>query len=116
MRFIQFFIVCIFIFSSMYTMYYYFLQGETSAGTAPEGLNDDANNTEGLNFPGIFDAILEFISWISPFALIKALLIVITPSEIYEILNLLILRPVGWIAVLIESNYIVSKIPTISGE
>jgi len=58
----------------------------------------------------ITDFVLESLSWFSPFALVKALLANIVPMPIYEPLNLLILRPIGWIGTLIMTEWVVNKI------
>jgi len=54
--------------------------------------------------------VLESLSWFSPFALVKLLFVIIVPAPIYEPLNLLILRPMGWIGTWITTEWIINKI------
>ena len=64
------------------------------------------------------DGIAEITSWISPLILIKEMVWVFmrdTPF-LYTLLNLLILRPASWAVSLFTLNFIISKIPTVSGE
>lgn len=110
------FMTLIFIFSTIYTAAYYYGQGSGQT-IGIVGLADDPVNPSSSS--GSFvDWILEAASWISPFGLVKFLLIeAMAPvPELYTAFNLLILRPVGWTVTLFEANYIISKIPTVSGE
>lgn len=113
------FMTVIFIFSTIYSLAFYYYQGTGQTMTST-GLDDDAKSlsSSGSWVASFIDSVLELASWLSPFALLKALLIELmsgTP-EIYEVLNMLILRPVGWIMALFTGNYLISKIPTMSGE
>lgn len=106
----------IFIFSTLYTAMYYFNLGAAQQVGTP-GLQDDPVNP--VSTAGSFvDWILEAASWISPFGLVKLLLseVMAQTPELYTILNLLVLRPVGWIVTLFTANFILAKIPTMSGE
>lgn len=120
------FMTAIFIFSTIYTLAFYYNQGAGSS-LGVDALEDSPNDPTSVSTEssGIFgfvirglDAVLEFLSWISPFALLKALLIVVMDPVplLYQILNLLVLRPVGWISTIFTVNYILSRIPTEHGE
>lgn len=110
------FMTLIFVFSTIYTVAYYYNQGSgDTLGT--DGLADDPVNP--VSTAGSFvDWILEAASWISPFAIVKLILTEVMAStpELYTVLNLLVLRPVGWIVTLFTANFIIAKIPTESGE
>jgi hypothetical protein len=115
--FIAQFMTWIFVFSTIYTLAFYFYQGAAQTQDF-NGISDDANDYKTVGIFGITDQILEFISWISPFALIKGLLFIVmrgTP-EIYEFLNLIMLRPMSWIVAVVTVNYIKTLLPTWSGE
>jgi hypothetical protein len=58
----------------------------------------------------MLEYILESLSWFSPFILIKGLLHVLVPAPIYEPLNLLLLRPLGWIGTWITTEWVINKI------
>jgi hypothetical protein len=66
----------------------------------------------------VFDVlnwILDVVSWISPFALIRGLVLSLTigiDPHVYLILDLLFLRPVSWITSMITVEWTISKIPT----
>lgn len=111
------FITWIFIFSTIYTLAFYFYLGiAQEPDFVPIG--DTANNAKTTGIIGILDNVLEFISWISPFSLVKMILITLlagTP-EIYEFLNIIFLRPMSWIVAVITVNYLKAWIPTLGGE
>jgi len=114
--FIATFITLAFVFSTMYTLAFYYYQGASTSYEANPMKADSDHDI--LDVLGIIGGILDFISWLSPFLLIKAFLVFsmqATP-DLYQFLDMLILRPVGWIVVMLETNYIISKIPTMSGE
>jgi len=52
---------------------------------------------------GFFDWVLNALSWASPFALVKVLVLIITSDtpEIYAFLDYFLLRPVGWVSTFI---------------
>lgn len=111
--------VLLFIFSVIYTLAFYYYQGAGHT-LGVQGLTSTVQGTNDLE-TGLFtvvDAVLSIVSWLSPFALIKAMLlaIMLPMPEVYEVIDLLILRPMGWTVFLYQANYIISKIPTISGE
>ena len=111
----SFFISTIFIFSTIWGLYYYWSLGE-SHSTQMEGLSDNPNDPKGLGLVGTISGILDFLSWINPFGLVKGIIFLISPPEIYEFINIFLLRPIGWIGTMITVNYLISKIPTVSGE
>lgn len=108
-------ITLLFVFSTIYTLAYYYHQGTTS-GLDYGGITVSGESPEDLSLVGVLEGVLSFISWISPFALVRGLVSAIAPSDLFQVLDLLILRPVSWIVSIITANYIISKIPTISGE
>lgn len=120
------FMTAIFIFSTIYTLAFFYNQGAgTQLNMSPLGDDPNDPNSVSTSSSGIFgfvmdvaDGVLEFLSWVSPFALVKLLLIEIMTSTpiLYQVINLLILRPVGWITALFTANYIISRIPTEHGE
>jgi len=63
---------------------------------------------------GVVDNMLEYIleslSWFSPFVIVKGLFLFLVPAPIYEPLNLLLLRPLGWIGTWITTEWIINKI------
>lgn len=105
----------LFIFSTVYTLAFYYYQG-TSTGLNSGGLELSGKKANELSLVGVLEGVLSFISWISPFALVRGLVLAISPSDLFQVLDMLILRPVSWIISLITANYLISKIPTISGE
>lgn len=105
----------LFLFSTMYTLAFYYYQGTTS-GLNHGGIGVSVKKANELSLVGVLEGVISFISWISPFALVRGLVLVISPPDLFQVLDLLILRPVSWIASLITANYVISKIPTISGE
>jgi len=115
--FIAQFMTWIFVFSTIYTLAFYFYQGEAQTQDF-NSIGDNANDYQTTGIIGIVDNVLEFISWISPFALVKGILITVmagTP-EVYEFLNIIFLRPMSWIVAVITVNYLKSWIPTLGGE
>lgn len=116
----------LFTFSTLWALVFYYYQGANTP-LQVEGIPQDANSIDEVNLDnsGVFgfvisvgSGVLEALSWLSPFALVKALLLFImseTP-EFYQIINLLLLRPIGWIMLLFEVNYIIAKTPLSSGE
>lgn len=106
----SFFVSMVFIFSTMYGLYYYYQVG-ASEKLAVEGLEES-----GASFGGFINIILDLVSWLSPFALVKYMVLIILPSELYLFVDLFFLRPIGWIGTFITTNYLISKIPTVSGE
>jgi hypothetical protein len=115
--FIAQFMTWIFVFSTIYTLAFYFYQGEAQSPNF-DAIGDTANDYKTTGIIGILDQVLEFISWISPFALVKGILLNVmagTP-EVYEFLNLIFLRPMSWIVAVITVNYLKGWIPTVAGE
>jgi hypothetical protein len=99
----------LFIFSTLYTLAFYYYQG---AGQ-DVSLSTPSDSTGSL--VSGFDALFNAVSWLSPFGFIKALLLVVmsgTP-EFYQILDMLLLRPIGWFVFLVQANYLLSLVPTI---
>lgn len=109
----------VFMFSTIYTMAFYWFQAE---GMDIEVIGLD--NLDGslrktpeaqesfitIVVDNMLEFLLESLSWFSPFILVKGLLIVLVPAPIYEPLNLLILRPVGWIGSWITTEWVINKI------
>ena len=116
-------ITSLFVFSTIYTLgtYYYAARG---VSFSMEGLEDrdsaaplyTADNTSWLTtiVAGSLDFILDAVSWISPFALVKGVILYVAPAKLYDVLNLLFLRPVGWIASWITTEWVINKIRGVS--
>lgn len=99
----------LFIFSTLYTLAFYYNQGaNTELGVS--GLDESEDNG---NFG--FDTLLGAISWLSPFGFVKLLMshLLTTTPEFYQIIDMLLLRPIGWFVFLVQGNYVLSLIPTI---
>lgn len=107
----SFFISMIFIFSTMYGLYFYYIQG-TSEQSKVDGLTEATSES----FLGFINVILDIASWLSPFALVKFFVLNTTPTAMYQFLDLFFLRPIGWVGAMITANYIISRIPTVSSE
>ena len=108
-------ITLLFVFSTIYTLAFFYYQGAGQVITF-DGLSEDAVSSDTVNFLGMLDGIINFISWISPFALVRGILFYLAPADLYQVLDMLLLRPISWIVSIITVNFIISKIPTISGE
>ena len=112
-------VMMIFMFSTIYTLgfYYYQASGESFTITGLEErtgtLMDEPDKDKSFLSTiteNIIDYLLESLSWFSPFALVKGLLISIVPVVIYEPINLLLLRPVGWLGTWITTEWVINKI------
>lgn len=112
-------IVTIFMFSTVYTLAFYYNAAEgNSIGVV--GLDDLSGGLRETPESGdsfittvvdnMLEYVLESLSWFSPFVLVKGLLTVLVPAPIYEPLNLLILRPLGWIGTWITTEWVINKI------
>jgi hypothetical protein len=107
----------LFTFSTIYGLMFYFYQGEaqqelTALGDTP---NDPSSISQDTGFIGSFisgtiDAILNMVTWISPFALIRGLIFLITPSDLFQALDIFILRPMSWAVTIITGNWIIAAI------
>ena len=111
------FITWIFIFSTVYTLTFYYDQGAQIQNIYDE-LDDQSGDYMNTGIIGILDEVLDFISWLSPFALVKGLLIILMADmpDLYQFIDLLFLRPISWVIAVLTVNYIKSWIPTLSGE
>lgn len=104
----------------MYTLSFYYneargqdLQAQALddlGGQVQEGIEPQEGGFLTSTVNDVFDWVLEALSWFSPFAILKGLLLVMVPDILYEPLNLLILRPVGWIGSWITTEWIINKI------
>jgi len=115
-------VMMIFMFSTIYTLGFYYYQATGESFTAT-GLEERTGTSEALmdqsdsdkSFfrvitENIIGSPLEGLSWFSPFALVKGILISIVPAIIYEPINLLLLRPVGWLGTWITTEWVINKI------
>ena len=116
---LKYFISMVFIFSTIYTMAFYYYDA-TSAQVGvdvPDGAISGFNVTD-LKASGFgvlvgnsfIDWFAETLSWMPPFALVKGLLIVLIPEELYDPINMLFLRPIGWIGTWITTEWVINKI------
>jgi hypothetical protein len=99
----------LFIFSTLYTLAFYYYQGASQDVVLSTPADSTGTVVSGL------DVLFNAISWLSPFGFIKALLVVIMSAtpEFYRILDMLLLRPIGWFVFLVQANYIISLVPTV---
>jgi hypothetical protein len=109
----------LFTFSTIYGLMFYFFQGDAQT-VQLQGLNDTANNasssisdTGGFLssfIAGTFDSVLSFVAWVSPFALIRAAIFAVTPTDLFTVLDIFLLRPMSWAVSIITGNMILSFI------
>lgn len=89
-------------------MYYW----DTSTQAA--GLDDkDADMSQS----GVLDILIgaiEFLSWTSPFGIVKGLIYFMSPPALYEFMNLFLLRPLGWVCSYFFAEWIIFTIRGIS--
>lgn len=108
-------ITMFFVVSTLFGLMHYWNEGKGLQDQV-NGLdpNDKANvvdSSDSSGFDGILsiftggflDWVLGAFSWISPFAIVKLIVIVITAEtpEIYTFLDYFFLRPIGWVAAFI---------------
>lgn len=111
-------IAFVFIISTIYGLIYYWNIGATS-DISVTGI-DDSDGYLSVDFESdasvtslilnAVDIILEFVSWFSLFSVVKGVLYILLPSSLYTPLNLFILRPTGWIAALITTEWVINKV------
>lgn len=109
----------IFMFSTVYTMAFYWYQAEDTSMTVV-GLDEldgelrKTPETQETFISSVIDNMLVYIidalSWFSPFSIVRVLFVILVPAPIYEPLNLLILRPLGWIGTWITTEWVINKI------
>ena len=108
----------LFVFSTSYGLMFYYYQGASkqvnfnNIGANP---NDPASVSGGGGFLGSFitgsiDALLSFISWISPFAIVRGMILAISPTDLFTVLDIFLLRPISWVVSIITANWIIAKI------
>ena len=115
--FIVFTMSMFFLFSTMYTIVYYYDKESEIALDTPLGDVESTENkspTEGSIISsitsGFIDDLLGFLAVINPFGLVIWLIKLIAPEDIYTFINLILLRPLGWTGTMITSNFVISKI------
>ena len=117
--------VLLFMFSTIYTFMYLYSVDSLQSPKANELSDPNDPNGVKVQSGGIFgfvinavDGIIEVTTWISPFFLVKELIWAIMKDTpfLYTLMNLLILRPASWAVSIFTLNFIISKIPTVSGE
>lgn len=118
--YLQFTVTALFIFSTMYTIVYYINEGDGQTTTI-NALNDRDDTNPDTSHQSFWDSllssitidtVLDWISMLSPFILIKGLIYAITINtpELYTIINLLLLRPAGWVGFLFTLDWGLNKI------
>jgi hypothetical protein len=116
--FISMMVGLLFTFSTIYGLMYYFNQGE-SQQIQLVALGENGNNPNSVNqstgyigsfVSGSIDALLSFISWVSPFALIRGAILAISPPDLFQVLDIFILRPISWCVSILTANWILSAI------
>ena len=110
-----------FLFSTMYTLAYFWVQGSSEELKVPELAEQGAENVAvsanswvSVIVSVAIDDILNTISYFSPFALVLIFLKSLVPADLYLPLNLLLLRPIGWIGAFITTEWIINKIRGVS--
>lgn len=111
----------LFIFSTIYTMIYYYnidsgqnktynalgdSDGQSQAGTEGSILSSITS--------GFIDNILSFLSIINPFGFVILILKEFMPESAFTFIDLLILRPVGWVGTMILSDLTIRYIRGVS--
>lgn len=117
--FLGMFTTFIFMFSTMYTLLYFWFDA-TGATVGVTGLVQSSKDASSISSAfWLLEWILDLVSWISPFALVRGLVSWILEdlnSNLFTLLDLLFLRPMSWISSIILIDFAISKIPTESGE
>lgn len=106
----------VFILNTIFNLFKYYSLAASQSFTVTEGLPETLNtSSSGLI---LVSWILDIISTINPFGLLKIMLgyIMTDTPALYDILNDFILIPIGLIVTFYEVNYLISKIPTVSPE
>ena len=104
----------VFMFSTIYTLgfYWYAATGDaytfTGMGETTGSMVSEMPANALLQY--IIDFLLEILSWASPFALVKAFLLALIPTPLYEPLNMMLFRPIGWIGTWITTEWVINKI------
>lgn len=108
----------LFTFSTLYGLMFYYYQGESQQVTltplgnnpnSPTSLNS-SNSFIGSFVSGTIDTLLSFVAWISPFAIIRAMILLITPTDLFNVLDIFLLRPMSWAVAIITGNWIIAAI------
>lgn len=120
--FISMMITLLFMFSTAYGLMFYYYQAESKTITTsgmPITPNDDPNNPSSLNtnggffavfVSGIIDTLLSLLAWISPFAAVRWLFFVISPTDLFNVLDIFLLRPMSWTVTILTANWILAKV------
>ena len=112
-----------FFFSAIYTMVFYYNQASDIQNNIKGLDTQEAQNvatTESSWISGItqglIDDLLGAASFFSPFALVKLLFKVMLDSQpdLYTFLDLLLLRPIGWVGAFITTEWVIDKIRGVS--
>lgn len=108
----------LFVFSTLYGLMYYYNIGANQQSSY-QGLSQNSNDPQLLNTGGGFlstyvsgavDTLLSFTAWISPFFLIRGAILAISPTDLYQVLDIFLLRPMSWVTSIITANLIIAKI------
>lgn len=106
----------VFILNTIFNLFKYYSLALSQSVTVTEGLPETLDtSSSGLL---LVSWILDIVSTINPFGLLKIMLgyIMTETPMLYDILNDFILIPIGLIVTFYEVNYLISKIPTVSPE
>lgn len=117
-NFLIFTISMFFMFSTAYTILFYYNE---ATGTAQEitalGAVEETTNIAGTQDSVISSITSGFLYWvlgilaiINPFGLLLTSLRFVMPSDIFQFLDLLLLRPIGWAGNFITANYVISRV------
>lgn len=116
-NFLIFTISMLFMFSTAYTIVFYWNQAnavkiQNGLSQVDETTNEAPTDESIISSitSGFVDNVLGFLAVINPFGLIILLLKSIMPTDIFQFVDLLLLRPIGWAGTIITSNYVISRI------
>lgn len=110
-----------FMFSTLYTLAYFWAAGSNEALKVQELSEQGAENIgviEGswvsLIVSAAIDDVLNTIAYFSPFALVILFMKAMVPADLFTPINLLLLRPIGWIGAFITTEWVINKIRGVS--
>lgn len=109
----------LFTFSTIYGLLFYYFQGDAqtvqlvglnaTANNASQAISDSGGFLSGF-VTGALDSVLSLVSWVSPFALIRGAIFAVTPTDLFTVLDIFLLRPISWAVAIITGNWLISTI------
>lgn len=116
--FISMMITLLFMFSTAYGLMFYYYQAESTSlqiNAMPSNPNDPASLNDSGGFfavfvSGLIDSLLSMLAWISPFALVRGIFFAISPTDLFNVLDIFLLRPMSWTVSLLTANWMLAKV------